>query len=764
MPTDISNALGTQRQFTPQPDSMYQGRYQGVRAGGAVAADVSREASLAANIERLNAALQGYAVSHERYLNDKGLMLAEDMINPMSEEDIKKLNVTDAAIQEGYVDSLSNPYFRAYAEKLRGGFLSTRAKQEYDEKYSMTPAKSMAEENARYNKFIADWRQDNLQGSSAPTNITAFDKGFNENQIINMANLASDWNKKKHEEDIMVTMASTQSKLGSIIENSVELLKENGAMTKAVQETFNEVRLMGLPPQYRIKLLNDFATQLIQTGHLDATRFEQMMDNVVVQSSMDGSTMTASDLLDMQTFKTYAVDYQRQFMDKWQYDTIDKFAKKGKAGIEEFFKAQAWVQQNDPDKAPIYAQMFPKVVSKVNEYEAEKRAQARAMLSRGKNSNSSQMKLQNTAGAVRAWLGGGMMYNNQPISSLSIDKEALYQVATPILFEFMQNGDVDNASRLMNMPQMGALRSDISADLTYKLDNIRLGADGTVPELDSSVQALLEFSAHNPSTVEHMFGSDVGRRAQILKTLYDLHNGDMSLTLTDFATYNGTDTDTKNGYRQQVSDLVREYAYTAEGVRYLGEEEDNGSTSVSIANNPELESSVTDLATIFCLQGLSPYNALNKAGAVVSNNYMIYHEGVFPKGITSNIADGMSELQSQIYFKRALDDCMYSVTDGYAEYAKVRYDRNTQRFYITDERTGNYGKGRPYYDLGYVRQAALERWNKDMEWFNNGGKEQMETFSQEVNTINAQRQQPSTYDKTVQMVNDLKMKYPTAIW
>ena len=40
----------------------------------------------------------------------------------------------------------------------------------------------------------------------------------------------------------------------------------------------------------------------------------------------------------------------------------------------------------------------------------------------------------------------------------------------------------------------------------------------------------------------------------------------------------------------------------------------------------------------------------------------------------------------------------------------------------------------------------------------------METFSQEVNTINAQRQQPSTYDKTVQMVNDLKMKYPTAIW
>ena len=28
MPNEISNALGTARQFTPKPDSLYQGRYK----------------------------------------------------------------------------------------------------------------------------------------------------------------------------------------------------------------------------------------------------------------------------------------------------------------------------------------------------------------------------------------------------------------------------------------------------------------------------------------------------------------------------------------------------------------------------------------------------------------------------------------------------------------------------------------------------------------------------------------------------------------
>ena len=137
MPTPISGALGTQRQFTPQPDAGYVGRYAGV-SPVTISASTNRNDQLAQNLSQLTAALSSYRVSHEGYLNDTGSIDAERMVRGESEESIRKLNAIDAAQQEGFADALSNPYFKAHAERLRGGFLSTVMKNAYDEKYAMS--------------------------------------------------------------------------------------------------------------------------------------------------------------------------------------------------------------------------------------------------------------------------------------------------------------------------------------------------------------------------------------------------------------------------------------------------------------------------------------------------------------------------------------------------------------------------------------------------------------------------------------------------
>ena len=108
MPTSISGALGTQRQFTPQPDAGYVGRYAGV-SPVTISAATNRSDVLSQNLMQLTAALSSYRASHEGYLNDSGSIEAQRMIQGESEESIRKLNAIDAAQQEGFADSPPAP-------------------------------------------------------------------------------------------------------------------------------------------------------------------------------------------------------------------------------------------------------------------------------------------------------------------------------------------------------------------------------------------------------------------------------------------------------------------------------------------------------------------------------------------------------------------------------------------------------------------------------------------------------------------------------
>lgn len=737
MPTDVSNALGTARQFTPRPDSLYQGRYGGLSVQQATA-DISKSAELAENMNKLNAVVQGYLVQHEKYLDTRGQLEAENLINGLSADDIKKLSVVDAAQASGIVSSMDNPYFLAHAEKLRGTFLARQMKLDYDNEYAMNPSASLKEEQERFADYANKYKDNLFKSNSRPQNIASFDMGFNENQLVNYTNLATDWSKKKYQDDITVTMASTQSKLGDIIQNSPELLKVNGAMTQAVQEAFNETRLMGLPMSYRMKLLDDFATQIVQTGHLDGTRLEQMLDNVVVQTGLDGTKTAASSLLDMQTYKTYAAKFNEQFMTKQKEDAINSYVEKGKAGMDAYLSDLEKMRIEDPNNAPAFANLYPQVKNGINQKEAERKAIAGEKLKAQLEAQKEAKKSNDLRGAVVTWCNKGTFYNGMSISTIKTDKEELSMVALPLLQQFQEQGDFDKVTRLMSMPQMSAIRNDIATDITYKLDSILPASDGTV-NVDSSTLALLQFYTNNPNSVEHMFGSEVAKRARTLNSLFTLHNGDMSLTLQDFAAYNSADKDTKEGYASQVRSLITSTGYTAEGVLHLSEDDNFDTVSVPIASNPDLEDAVADLATIFCVQGLSPYDALNKAGYVVSNNFTTYHGAVFPKGIAIDIAYGMSEEQSEIYFRRSLADAIYGLTTTNGANVDISYNRAMQVFTFSDPETYKTTS----VSLGELRQKALDRWNKDMEW--NDSQQTSGDSSYTIDDINNERETSGSY-------------------
>lgn len=719
MPTDISNAVGTARQFTPQPDGVYQGRYQGLGVSQASAVQ-SHTVDLADSMAKLSDALQSYTVSHEKYLNATGEIEATDMINGMSEGAIEKLNVIDAAQLEGYADSVANPYFNAYAEKLRGTFLSSRAKQDYDAKYAMEPAKSAEEELKRYSNFMQDWKNNNL-AEAGTRNQLAFDKGFYENSLVNMGNLASTWNKKKNEEDVVVTMANMQSELGDVIKDSVNLLKENGAMTKKVQAIFNEGRLMGLPPQYRQKLLDDFTQEIIKTGHIPENKLSQMLDNVVVQTSMDGSTLKASDLLDMQTLKTAASQYNRQFMTQQKYEFIQKYRKMGKGGYIAAIKEIDKMRGEDPEKAQEYNGLLGTIKSEIEQDEAKKMAALRRTMgvTGGKGSGSSStgngnggLKDPAVIGAViDTWAGGGTMHKGVAINSYKFNTDAMYPVVWQKLNEYALDGNTDAFFRLMDMKQLSDLKSSFGADLASKLATIKPSDDGGVNiGGDDTMMALVKMITTNPNNVEHSFGADVAKQARILKSLVDL-SGDFDSGLRMFANYNNADPDVVSNNRDLVEAQIN--GYTVEGVQHLDSRHNAMSydtVSFDSNMNADLRDAMSDLATALTTSGMTPYDAVNKAGSIISDNFTTYHWGAFPKACYNN----MGTEDDAGWFSHGLDQLCYAAAgDGNsAEGVHISYNRTTQMFYASDWNNG----GTAEMSLSQVREIGINDYNDAIKY------------------------------------------------
>ena len=730
MPTDISNAVGTARQFTPQPDNTYQGHYQVVNAiSSASSASADDVMELAQNMSRLDSALQGYAISHEKYLDTVGHNQAERMVNSMTPDDVEKLNMIDAAQQYGYADSAANPYFKAYAEKLRGGFLSAKMKQEYDAKYNMSPSYSADEEMKRYADFSSTWKEEHLSGNNAPSNKYSFDMGFNESQLINANQLVTDWNKKKNEDDVTVAMAAVSSNLGKLIENSVNILQTKDLMTDLVKKELNPLRLMGLPFAYKQKLVNDFASQLVQTGHLDANRLEQMMQNIPIQAKMDGTIMSAADILNMQDFKTAAAEFNKQFMTQEKYNIVqDAVKRKDMPGFLKFLEDK---KKSDPDNAPAYAALTGAVDSGIKNKEAEERAIAREKqrqaLSEQKNKQKSQIASDTINDVLTVWVNGGTMLNGQPISSYKFKSEEIYPAFMNELTYCVQEQDFNTVARLMSLPQAQEMRKTISDDMQSHFDLLHTEDDGSI-NLSALDQGFVKLFMSNSNSCESLFGAKVATKARILQNLIEMNGGDFQAGLKMFINYNTTDEAAKNEYAGQVQSLIDSTGFTVEAASNLG----GGTDTIPIWGEADMESYTKDLATAFCCQGLSPDAALSKAGNIIQKGFTTYHWGYFPKGLMNDLGT----TDDEVFFKNALDDAMCSITpDGDNSNVKIRYNRTSQVFYFSDIYTGNSG----YKSLDYIKQAAKEAYaTATAEQFNYT--EETNDYDTTPEEINANRQ------------------------
>lgn len=730
MPTDVANSVGTARQFIPKPDAKYQGRFAELTPQYARASDRTFS-GIGASLQKLSLAFNDFVLNTEKYKEQIGAIEANKMINMMTPEDVEKLNVIDAAQTYGFVSSLDNPYFKAHADRIKGGLLSARMKQEYDAEYAMNPAKSADEETRRYSEFSSDYKKKLYDNdATAPQNSIAFEMGFNENNQINAHKLTQDWYKTKHTEDMQVTFDSSWAKLGGIVANSGELLKTNGAMTEAVQSVFNEQRLMALPPEMRHKLLDDFCKQLVTSGHIDGERLGQLMDNIVVQTHLDGTTDKASDLLNMATYKIAANDYQNQFYTQEKYDFIQKYTNMGDTGLKSAFEDLEKMKYVDPEQYKRLAGTVHAIQSGIE----QKKRKAEAIARIAHNNRNNLDTPEGASALIRAWLSGDNMFNGLPITSYKVDPIELQSTASQLMATACKSGDAQSFFRIAQLPQMKDFRNSISANIVSQLAGIKPTDDGGTTAVSSpQLINLAKMVMNNPNEVALCFGGEVAKQGRILKSLCNVA-GDDNVGLRLYSYYNNADSDTIAARRSEIETAFSyEGHFTAEGVQHL-DSINNGVSYDTIDFyencNQYLKQDAIETAIAYACTGMPTKEALYKAGADFQNNFVTYHWGGFPKGVYYE----MGTPDDSGWFTRGLDTYIYKVGDMTSDYenTKIAYNPSSQTFTFTNVLDGR----QTIATLEAVRQASIDAYNMAIS---SQGDSETPSSSYTADDINAER-------------------------
>lgn len=734
MPTNISNAIGTARQFTPQPDAGYMGKYHGINLSYAKA---SYDTSLGDNIARLNSALQSYMVNHEKMLDATGYENAQRMLNRATPEDIEKLGVIDAAQAYGFVDDTANPYFRAYADKLRGSFLASKTKVEYDDRYSMTPAKNMDEEAKRYAQFAKD-RRDTYRLTA--TNQYAFDNGFTEGNLVNINKLWSDHQQKRRQEDILIALSETQGKLGDITATTPALKAEaNGSMARVIEEAqtvWNTPRLMGLPIEHRKKLLEDWAKELIQTGHLGKEDFTALMEALTIQTRMDGTEVKANTLLNMQTYATMAAEYNRQYLTKELRDTISDYIKREDA--DGWLAMVEETRENNPDYAPTYEQYTKYVLNHIEEAQKSRARAAERQLREALKAKEQADKVaiahDYVVRAINSWMNLGDSVDGIFIKSLPVKADDVRGPLMEALQKQITDDNLDGVIRLMAIPLPGAneVRDTIKADMREKLNAITPALLEN-PARKASFNDMLLFCAANVNAMEGLFGEDVAKAARVLKLLTDL-SGDFDIGLSQFAVWNTTPMDTRRAYKAQVEGQIDNLQYTIPEMPLL----DGGRTDFSVFDNPDIEGDIATCATALCCQGYTAEMAVSIAGAKVKENFFLFRGAAIPAGCLT----GIRVPNPRLSLAKALEEWA-------GDYPYCCYKRQTQEFLFGEN---------PPLKLSDAQENA-------MIWWENEQAAQMERAAQadvseettltaaEINQTNRARMVPTTVEEAYEYID-----------
>lgn len=316
MAAEVSNTLGTQRQFTPQPQDPYSLRLRSLRVPvGNYSGAAGDAAALANSLGLLGQAIINEGIGKEAR-RKKYAELSKHVISEATPDDMENLRSMELLNKYHPEFNLSdNPYAVANVERAKGQMITARVKSEFENDPTIY---NTSEEAVK--AFEDNLREARDAYAANSDNLYAFDDGVFSTHVNDILQVADKQRKDKSARMKQEALITATSKADGIVQASLTLPVEQ--TVEALKSFANENRMYNLTPKEAFELYNGLVQGIAQySGNgklLDAIRDIEVYGN-------GDKTFTIADLVPFAD-KYFVAGARADYLNTQQLRDFDKQA------------------------------------------------------------------------------------------------------------------------------------------------------------------------------------------------------------------------------------------------------------------------------------------------------------------------------------------------------------------------------------------------------------------------------------------------------
>lgn len=586
MASNVSNAVGIHRQFTPSPQDTYQKQLI-VASGNTTAGAGTKAAKLASALGVLSDTLLQEIPKQNARDKKYGDFMAEAVKDDPNNAGKVVLTTQQMLANSGHQELLDNPYTMAALDKYRGENAMRDIRNRYEEDVvgKQGYCQDNASEQKRWNDFvhthmseynIADSYQDatttaQVTGDSAPSEAAAigtvqptssfqnpnkekfFNIGFYENYSTFTQNVLNAQSNEAAKNRKVIRDASFTAKLSDTFSPEFVTSHTFEEMAEKFKTAAEEYSLSGGNLYDSLPIMSKAMDNYIANN--GGANLDKLFDTQVY-TGVNGETYKLKDLLPYESFHGAAIqmdaarneeEYAKFFKELGDCSSVDAIEKKWEE-----------CKKNNPH---MYSEMAKKgiitktIADKKQEIEYQKRLQSRGL------SGSVGKAIQNTLGnasyanftewfrqykAHNSWANGAPITAPLKVAVQQSDGSIAYKNATAddvanmgqqmmysIMSDLANNKTslseaVNDAALLITAPQMKAFKSSLNAALTNTLiqsgniDWDKATYEGTDLQ---NIQMALNIYNQNPSLANACLDKDNMQEIEAIAALSEVQDG-----------------------------------------------------------------------------------------------------------------------------------------------------------------------------------------------------------------------------------------------
>ena len=600
MPTNTSNAIAIEKQYTPQEPQVYQERLQGIPVNYNIFAQKNY------NSEALATGMKALGVAYGDYKNSKDeqdLKIAQALAPEAYKNNQNRhtLKAVEMLANVGGYDLSDNPYAVGIIDKLRGAELNNKINADYHAYRERRKVAGTAEEELQsYEDFYQKALEEYKQNNQSVSNEYAFESGLHNQRLENTQTVFNAYHEDKNKELYRDRLQGFQSEIDKLARDwqYSKLKKEERA--EKFMDIMTRINIsQGHDVDTEVKLLQNFMERMASTGNKD------VLDELGEYQAFNGKLV--KDIVSPTAYYDLAYKYGAQIRNEQFTNMMDDLNKI--TTIQAVDKKFAELREKDPEKAK---QIAPYIDGRKNAILAEQRArmaQAKKAVNTGAIADFVRRVAQGkvdrpTSGSELSAFGEGA-------------KGVYIQTGLELASEYLASGDTTSYTNLMMDNIIGKpLRENLSRQIKTSLAN---------GKMDEALRMGLHFLDDN---LKHQAPNLLGDAYADIVSLNNLianTNEQQALETMARAYVNKQNSTIYDGVKSTVRGMPLDANVYSTG------DDDTNYYNFSDHTTTQAYAEYVNLAETFMLAGDDAKIALEKCRQIMGDNYVISADCLYPK-------------------------------------------------------------------------------------------------------------------------------------